>query len=101
MRKGIANRSDHSLDEGRCSHLSPEKQRKQQKIMNRYETTESWHNDLYKRWERTERKWNEAQAQAAKAATNWEFPVEAMKASPRLPGEDLIKYSKRLKEVTS
>jgi len=65
----------------------------------KYETTESWANDLYKRWERTERKWNEAQAQAqaAKAATNREFPIEAMKASPRLPGEDLISYSKRLK----
>jgi hypothetical protein len=65
------------------------------KIMTRYETTESWTNALYRRRERTERLWNAAQA--AKAAANREFPIEEMKASPRLPGEDLISYSARLK----
>ena len=66
--------------------------------MNRYETNESWHNAQSRKFAR----WDREQAVAdAMGKNNREFPVEKMAASPRLPGEDLISYGKRLKEVAS
>lgn len=60
----------------------------------KYETTESWHNAQARKVARWDR---EQAAHDAMGTNNREFPIEQMKASPRLPGEDLIAYGKRLK----
>ena len=64
--------------------------------MNRYETEESWHNAQARKVAR----WDAAQAVAdATARAVTKSPVLFMKGNPRLPGEDLISYGLRLKEV--
>jgi len=62
----------------------------------KYETMESWVNSQSRKVAR----WNKQQAAhdaaASAASANREFPIEKMKASPRLPGEGLISYRSRI-----
>jgi len=86
----------YSLNERRCPLSGAKKQSANQQISKymRYETTESWTNAQARKVARWDR---EQAAHDAMGTNNREFPIEQMKASPRLPGEDLIAYGSRLK----